>query len=430
MTLRSLSTQRLARAAGVAVLTAARCFAAGADAYAGTRITLETLAAPGPFAVGMATLPLVDPTRPTPASASAPGSPVRTLMTDVYYPAAAGVPGAVTVDAPADEGRRRFPLLVFAHGLFGARGNWAGTLAHLASHGYVVAAPDFPLTNLATFSAGTTLLADLVNQPGDVSFAIDTFTGVGNPLGEPLSAVVDTRAVGVLGHSYGGATAFLAVFGGPLADGRIGAVAAAAPLTCPFGRDMFAGKSPPFLVLHGTSDLIIDPAWSRDTFGLMPAPRFFTELVGGDHLGFVSDPTLPAMLRDTNLLPLFVAGLARFGGQFTALGAVLASVVPGIDATRCLTLPILPDPELERDPVMAVEDQRRITNVTLTAFFDAFLRRKAAARRFFLRRLPSSAGFGDRARYCKATRKHPHRPCNLPTPAPSAGAAPLSAATG
>jgi hypothetical protein len=83
---------------------------------------------------------------------------------------------------------------------------------------------------------------------------------------------------------------------------------------------MFAGKSPPFLVLHGTSDLIIDPAWSRDTFGLMPAPRFFTELVGGDHLGFVSDPTLPAMLRDTNLLPLFVAGLARFGGQFTALG--------------------------------------------------------------------------------------------------------------
>lgn len=42
----------------------------------------------------------------------------------------------------------------------------------LASHGYTVVAVDYPLTNF--FAPGKPKLSDVVNQPGDVSFLIDT----------------------------------------------------------------------------------------------------------------------------------------------------------------------------------------------------------------------------------------------------------------
>ncbi len=122
------------------------------EALARPRLTADSLAAPGPFAVGITTLTLVDPSRPTAASGAYAGSPVRTLVTDVYYPSTTGGRGA-----PLDPSGGPFPLLVFAHGLGGARTNFAATLTHLASRGYVVVAPDFPLTGLVNFLTGTVL---------------------------------------------------------------------------------------------------------------------------------------------------------------------------------------------------------------------------------------------------------------------------------
>ncbi len=379
------------------------------EALARPRLTADSLAAPGPFAVGITTLTLVDPSRPTAASGAYAGSPVRTLVTDVYYPSTTGGRGA-----PLDPSGGPFPLLVFAHGLGGARTNFAATLTHLASRGYVVVAPDFPLTGLVNFLTGTVSLADLANQPGDVSFEIDTFTGSGAPAGAPFAAAVDRARVGLLGHSYGGGTVMLSVFGGPLADPRVRAAAAAAPFSCPFGSDMFRGRKLPFLILHGTSDLIVDPAWSLETFAFMPAPKLLIDIVGGDHLGFVSDPTIPAF-RDTDVLPLFTTVLQSGlpGGQlaqFAALAAAL-SVVPGADPARCVQRPSLPDPSAPHDPLLAHDQQLRITDVALTAFMDAFVRRDGAARRFILG-FRRRARFGSAVRVCKVT--HGRRTCRSP----------------
>jgi len=325
---------------------------------------------------------------------------VRTLVTDVYYPSAGGGRGA-----PLDTSTGPFPLLVFAHGLGGSRTNFARTLSHLASRGYVVVAPEFPLTSLVNFLAGTVLLADLANQPGDVSFEIDTFTGSGAPAGAPFAAAVDRNRVGLFGHSYGGGTTMLSVFGGPLADSRLRAAAAAAPFSCTFGPDMFRGRKRPFLILHGTSDLIVDPAWSQETFAFMPAPKLLIDIVGGDHLGFVSDPTIPTY-RDTDVLALFTTVLQSGlpGGQvaqFAALAAAL-SVVPGADPARCVQRPPLPDPSAPRDPLLAHDQQLRITDVALTAFMDAFVRRDGAAKRFILG-FRRRAQFGSAVRVCKVT---------------------------
>jgi predicted dienelactone hydrolase len=111
---------------------------------AASPVTTESLAGPGRFAVGITTRTLIDPKRSTPASGAFPGSPVRTLVTNVYYPAASGTPGEVVPDAPLDTRDGPFPLIVFAQGLGADLTDYTATLAHLAGHGYVLAVPDSP----------------------------------------------------------------------------------------------------------------------------------------------------------------------------------------------------------------------------------------------------------------------------------------------
>jgi predicted dienelactone hydrolase len=374
-------------------------------------VTTDSLAGPGRFAVGITTVTVVDPKRSTPASGAFPGSSVRTLVTDVYYPAASGTPGDVVRDAPLDARDGRFPLIVFAHGSGANRTVYPTTLAHLAGHGYVLAAPDFPLTSSPIFFTSGDI-ADLVNQPGDLSFEIDTLTGLGDSAGGAFAPVVDPAAVGVLGHSFGGATALLAAFGGPLADPRFKAAAALAPLTCFFGRQMFAGTSLPVLVLHGTDDEFVDPAWSRDTFAFIQPSKFLGEIVHGDHLGFTFQG-----FRDNDVIGPVGSFLNNlFTAQYAPFSAALTAAVPGADPTRCFNRSfLLPNPDGTPDTPIPLDEQQRITNVALTAFFDAFLRHDISARRYFLR-LSRRDAFGRELRFCKSTRRA--RPCHLP-PLPS-----------
>src|SRR5262245_22718938 len=68
--------------------------------------------------------------------------PDRILPTEVWYPARYS-----GRDAPIRRGR--FPLVLVAHGHCGLRTNYTYLTTHLASWGFVVAAPDFPGYNKA-----------------------------------------------------------------------------------------------------------------------------------------------------------------------------------------------------------------------------------------------------------------------------------------
>ena len=72
------------------------------------------------FGVGVRTLDLVDRSRRTPPHAGLPGSRVRTLTVEVWYPAAPGETGPVR-DAPL-AAERPFPLVVNSPGLLDSRG--------------------------------------------------------------------------------------------------------------------------------------------------------------------------------------------------------------------------------------------------------------------------------------------------------------------
>src|SRR5262249_53117687 len=82
-----------------------------ASAACPAHATPDAFLAPGAFGVGVRTLTLVDPSRPTPPRGAEPGAPERTLVTEVWYPADQGGGLTPVRDAPVAAGAP-FPLVV------------------------------------------------------------------------------------------------------------------------------------------------------------------------------------------------------------------------------------------------------------------------------------------------------------------------------
>lgn len=130
----------------------------------------------------------VDETRGTPATGEYPALPDRTLETTIVMPRGGG----------------DFPLLVFSHGLGSSPRFYASLIEEVAAAGFVVVAPLFPLTG-ENAPAGADP-ADTPNQPGDVSFLIDTVTAAAASSRPPFDQRTNTGLVGTFGHSNGGIT--------------------------------------------------------------------------------------------------------------------------------------------------------------------------------------------------------------------------------
>jgi dienelactone hydrolase len=198
------------------------------------------------------------------------------------YPAQGTPGGEPTADATPAAGR--FPLVVYAHGLAGHPDS--PFVSALAAAGYVVAAPSFPLTRFD--APGGPSGADVVNEPGDVRFVIDSLTA-----DVALRALIDVSHIGVMGASLG-ATVSLALADDPTyADARVDAVAVVAGgcVGCPAGArapgdTYFMGPPVPLLIVHGTEDPFAPYEQSVTLFHDAPAPKFFATLIGAKHIAF------------------------------------------------------------------------------------------------------------------------------------------------
>lgn len=326
--------------------------------------------APGPFAVTRAAIDLVDPSRPTSPNSDFPGSDTRPLKGAAWYPDTGGP----------------YPLVVHVHGFTSNHRNGAYLARHLASHGYVVVAVDHPLTHM--FAPGDPNARDVINQPGDVSFLIDTLSTRPGEIDPALQGRVDGDRIAVMGISLGGLTATLAGYHPQLGDERIDAVVAIAGPTAFLTPAFFQSRSLPFLMLAGDADALVPwKANARSVLDRIPGGQLLT-LADGSHTGFAGGTALLRWMRNTDAAGCWSVkrnlDLEDGASWSSLLNVAEADVVDSVELDICSddTLP----------PTMHVLRQQRITQVAVRAFIDSVLQAdpavRSAATRYLRESLP------------------------------------------
>jgi predicted dienelactone hydrolase len=263
----------------------------------------------GPHPVGVRTLELRDAARDD-----------RPVPVEVWYPAApahAGedvaeatrdrfdlIPGFPAVwqeavrDATPEPGRH--PAVLFSHGYGGHRRQSTFLCTHLASHGYVVAAPDHTGNTILDVMRLVLELRNggpppdregplarfITERPRDASFALDAL------LAGDLAARVDPARVGMAGHSFGGWTTLTTT----ARDRRIRAALPLAPAggTSPLpvtrlreALDLRWGREVPTLFIVADRDTLLPLPGMRELLAATPAARKrMVVLRNADHMHF------------------------------------------------------------------------------------------------------------------------------------------------
>lgn len=337
-------------------------------------MTIEQAAARGSYAVGVTTLQLVDESRPTAPNRDFAGASSRSFTVEVWYPAMAAADEAEVVDAPVDARAGPYPLIVFAHGFSAFRRQSASYAQHLASHGYVVASPDFPGTTLT--APGGARLYGLLDQPADVSFIIDALLVKSADGESPLGGTIEPEAIAMTGHSLGGLTAMLTAFG-ERADGRIDAILPISPPACFLPADFSEARHVPTMVVGGANEQIVSPSWIAYAYEIAPTPKYFVSIAGADHVRFADVDRTDAELPD------IVDQLS--GGERDADWDRIVEALEA-DGSKCQ----------QRDEatgdLVSGERQRELLRTVALPFFDAYLKQDPAAEAFLENVLPTLPG--------------------------------------
>ncbi len=246
------------------------------EPYGGTPWKSADLREPGPFEIGKVIELLVDTTRQVPANGTFAGADMRSLNTSIWYPA--------TTDGLLAEGGP-FPLVVWSHGFTSSADEVEYLAELLASRGYLVAAPTFPL---ASFGApGGSTSEDFQNLPGDISFVIDTMLAKSADEANALSGAVDPDRIAVGGLSMGATVSLFVTFHKKVLDERIKATVLLAGSGIYYLDSFFeTRKDLPLLVMHGDLDAVIPYDPSGLALRGRSSPSWFMTVKKGSHAGF------------------------------------------------------------------------------------------------------------------------------------------------
>lgn len=114
--------------------------------------------------------------------------------------------GRAVRDAPAAPVPAAAPVVVLSSGFALPRGGYVWLAERLASHGFVVVAPEHPELMDAALDG---FWKGVIDRPGDLTEVLDWLDGAAAP-GGVLAGVADPGRVAVVGHSLGGTTALAA----------------------------------------------------------------------------------------------------------------------------------------------------------------------------------------------------------------------------
>jgi len=276
--------------------------------------------APGPYAVGVTTFSFVDargkeltvevwyPGDVEPGSEPSPYEP--TLLT-----------ASAVRDVPPDLRGAPYPLLGFSHGMAGIRFQSVTLTEHLASHGYVVVAPDHPDNTFLDLDEDAVPRV-VLERPDDVRNSIDEAVARATGADPYLGGLVESADEwSILGHSFGAYTALVlgggvldyssvvaycaehssiacwyisdldpaALAGHGQADDRIRMTIPYSPgLWYAFGEDGagLAGVRSPFVFAGDRDDVLPYDSEARPTYERLPAPKRLATFHEAGHYPF------------------------------------------------------------------------------------------------------------------------------------------------
>ena len=177
-----------------------------------------------------------------------------------------------------------YPVVVFSHGFAGFPEQSVTLTTHLASWGYVVAAPTHVERSLdgllGTAAKGVAPSTD----PKVLSATLDLVEAQSNKTGSLLHGLVSADEAAVAGHSAGASAAYEAASADPRFKAWISYSVGLG------GRDgtapIPAAPKVPGMVMLGTKDGIIPPASSEAVFAGMQSPKYLVKVEGAGHLVF------------------------------------------------------------------------------------------------------------------------------------------------
>lgn len=294
---------------------------AAASAVTAAELEAPDPESPGPFPAGVTTVLVVDHSRTDPAT-----NGPRSLMTEIWYPAtddarelpknrlldffpggdapefallfqlAFGVDiveadkrfqNAAVRDARVREGV--FPLVLFSHGNGGLRMQNAFWCEHLASHGYIVMAPDHTGNCALTFIDGKMVpfqdtddgrKLSSADRPKDMSFLIGVADRMNKGGDSRFFRRIDLEHIGAAGHSFGGYTCTWLTNAEPRVDAAILMAGAATERT---------NFDCPVMLLIATEDDTLGAEkveYLRRYYDESRGPRYSIEFKNAGHFSF------------------------------------------------------------------------------------------------------------------------------------------------
>jgi len=312
----------------------------------------------GPYAIGTQEYVFIDDSRPTDENRGFPAKPERTLNTTMWYP---------------QDAESSLPLIVHSHGIVSGRTELAYLAEALASHGYVVIAADYPLTSGVT--PGGANGNDVVNQPADISFLIDSVLAL-EPSAKPFAGDIDINRIGLTGFSLGGLTTYLTTYHEELREPRVAAAVAIAGPSAAFAPQFFTTTDVPLLAIAGTADALIEHRGNAADIPQRVGNGNLITIEGGSHLGFtgVAEPTLRFMDNPDTLG--CGAVMAVLDEDPTEVFTLLGGTSVGVDMNR--DLPGICDygyPETTHPG-----RQQMITQIAALSFFESVFNTDSARR--------------------------------------------------
>lgn len=314
-------------------------------------------------------LTLVDSSRTSQAYAEFAGTPFRTLETTVWYP-------GDLVPPQGGAAARPLPLLVYSHGFMSNRAGGTYLAEHLASHGYIVAAMDHPLTHGGA-PAGP-LIDDVANQPGDVRFLVDRFLAWHLDEDHRFEGAVDQDRIGSFGLSLGGLTATLATFHPRFGDPRIDAAISIAGPTFMLSPGFFEHRDRPFMMIGGDIDAIVSyEANAAPILDKVPGALLVT-IEDASHVGFADMARSLRFVDNPDAMgcTAITANVEEEDAWWTDLGSPEEGVL--------VQPPESPLCEIEPLPAsMNPLRQQWLTLLAVTAFFESHFSEEPAERQRF-----------------------------------------------